>query len=156
MLYIVRHAHAVDREDDSARELSGRGREQVRRAGALLRESGAFRPDEIWHSPLVRAQQTAELLAAAAGLKVPVREKAGLLSEDNPAVIAARIPQEHSVALVGHEPHLGGLASLLVAGAAFPPAFHIGKCAILALEYAGRGSPGRWVVCWHLAAELIP
>jgi phosphohistidine phosphatase len=155
MLYLIRHAHAVDDEDDAVRELSAEGRAQARRLAAFLRDSGEMRPAEFWHSPLVRASQTASLLAESLGLRVPLRKVDGLKSEDDPRVITPRLQSPLSLALVGHEPHLSALASLLVTGAAFPPVFFMGKCAILALERTKGGNTGCWAVRWYVAPELL-
>ncbi len=155
MLYLIRHAHAVDSEDDDSRELSSAGRAQVRRLASFLLPTGQVTPDEIWHSPLARAAQTAALLAECLKLDVPRKKVAGLRSEDDPAVIAGRLPPSLSIALVGHEPHLGCLASLLVTGDVFPPAFSMGKCAILALERIRETNPGGWAVRWHIGPELL-
>src|SRR3954468_10939017 len=65
-IYLVRHGDAVPEEDagsDRDRWLSPRGREAVRILGRLLRES-RVEPNAIVCSPLPRAVQTAELLAA--------------------------------------------------------------------------------------------
>jgi phosphohistidine phosphatase len=83
-LYLIRHAHAVAADDDAERPLSKKGREQVKRLADFLRTSDAFRPEEIWHSPLLRSQQTARLLAKKLHLPVPLIEVAGLEPEDDP------------------------------------------------------------------------
>src|SRR5436309_1582525 len=65
-IYLVRHGDAVPEEDagsDRDRWLSARGREAARVLGRLLREQN-IEPDAILCSPLPRAVQTAELLAA--------------------------------------------------------------------------------------------
>ena len=66
-IYLVRHGDAVPEEDagsDRDRWLSARGREAARILGRLLREQ-RVEPDAIVCSPLPRAVQTAELLAAS-------------------------------------------------------------------------------------------
>lgn len=152
MLYLIRHADAVDLHPDAARPLSDRGREQVKTLASFLERSGAFAPDEIWHSPLVRARETAELLAKGAKLSGAVREVADLRPEDDPRAIARRVgPERRSIALVGHEPHLGALASLLVTGQALPVVFVMKKGATLALEPDGS----RWQVRWHVAPGML-
>jgi phosphohistidine phosphatase len=151
-LFLVRHAHALDGADDDARPLSAKGREQVKRVGKFLRASGAFAPDEIWHSPLLRAQQTADLLARALRTRAPQRVVPGLRPEDDPRVIARRLAKaRRTIAVIGHEPHLSSLASRLVAGAAEPPVFVMKKCGVLALESV----MARWVVRWHVSPELL-
>jgi len=151
-VYLVRHAHALDGADDTARPLSVKGRAQVKRLASFLRKSGAFAPEEIWHSGLLRANETAELLVQRLKLDAPLREVSGLVPGDDPAVIARRLARtEHAVALVGHEPHLRALASLLVTGGAEPAVFELKKCSVLALDRAA----GRWFVRWQVSPELL-
>src|SRR6185503_19145857 len=67
-LYLVRHAIAAERgeewPDDTKRPLTERGIQRFREAAAGLKGL-EVRIDEIFTSPLVRAKQTADLLAAA-------------------------------------------------------------------------------------------
>jgi phosphohistidine phosphatase len=55
------------------------------------------------------------------------------------------------IAVVGHEPHLSALATLLVVGRAEPPSFLMKKCAALALD----GGGDFWSVRWHVSPELL-
>jgi len=141
LLYLIRHAEAADTAPDNARALTARGRHEVATLAHFLRRTKAFCPDEIRHSPLVRARETAQLLARDLDLKAPLRETAGLTPEDDPhTIVAALAGVTHAVALVGHEPHLGALASLLVTGTSDPVVFAMKKGAVLALEtYGARG-----------------
>ena len=151
-LFLIRHAHALDGGDDAARPLSARGRKQVRTLARGLKRAGVFDAAEVWHSPLLRARDTAALLVRRVGAPAKLVETSGLTPGDDPAVMAARLRwRRQPLAIVGHEPHLSALASLLVAGAAAPPVFVLRKCAALALERIR----GRWVVRWLLAPELF-
>ncbi len=113
-LFLVRHAiavpHSPDRPD-ATRPLTKDGRDKFVRAVRGARALG-WRFGRLYHSPLTRAVQTAELLAP-------------LL--DGPAIALpdlSRAPDEEMlahiegdcVALVGHEPHLGALLAWLVTG----------------------------------------
>lgn len=152
VLHLLRHAHAVDGTDDAARPLSARGRDQVRLLGKFLRRTDVFQAEEIWHSSLVRSRETAERLARQLRLDVPLLEQAGLAPEDPPQDVARRLRvATRSLAVVGHEPHLSALASLLVRGRAAPPAFVMKKCALLTLEGGGRF----WMVRWHVSPDLL-
>ena len=152
MLYLIRHADAIDLHPDHARPLSDRGREQVKALAKFLGKSEAFSPDEIWHSSLVRARETAELLAKGLGFSGECREATGLRPEDDPREITGKLAKlDKSVALVGHEPHMSALASLLVTGATHPAAFVMKKGATLALER----EHDRWVVRWHISPGLL-
>jgi phosphohistidine phosphatase len=156
MLYLIRHAEASDGEPDAKRPLSGTGRKQVQRLGAFLKRYTEPPPPEIWHSPLLRAQETALLLAERAGWEVGLRSVESIKPDDNPSLIAPKLESfQHSLAIVGHNPHLTLLATLLVTGRCVPPAFVVRKCAVIALEPArGRGE-GCWVVEWQVAPELL-
>jgi phosphohistidine phosphatase len=156
MLYIVRHADAVDREDDASRELSGTGRAQAERLGLFLRESRAMAPKEAWHSPLVRARETAEIVGQALGWKIPLQKVDGLRPDDRPTIAADKIAAaRHDLAIFGHNPHLSLLATLLVTGEVEPPAFLLRKCSVVALEPARGRAPGDWAIAWHIAPELL-
>jgi phosphohistidine phosphatase len=150
-LYLIRHAHAVDADEDPRRPLSARGREQARTLANFLKATGALQTTEVWHSPLARSIETAELFVQHLGLDARLTEVDGLEGEDDPAIVAQRLARRHDpLAIVGHNPHLGALLSLLVAGSAAPPRFVVKKCAVIALDREGD----RWLVRWHLSPEI--
>ncbi len=151
-VFLIRHAHALDAAEDPKRPLSQRGRNQVRTLARFLKQTDVFQPDELWHSPLARAQETAALLERRLGLRAKLVTVAELESGDGVTVIAKRLrKRRRPLAVIGHEPHLSALASLLIAGAAEPPLFVLKKCAIVALERTGT----RWAVRWHISSELL-
>jgi phosphohistidine phosphatase len=155
LVFLVRHAHAVTEEENPLRPLSARGRDECRRLAAFFQNNRAFTPAEFWHSPLMRAHETADLLRPLAPL-APLRETAGLLPEDDPARIARRIATlapTHMLAVVGHEPHLSGLATLLITGRSGHTAFTLEKGAILALASADNHT---WDVRWQITPALLP
>ncbi|HEV8073410.1 MAG TPA: histidine phosphatase family protein [Opitutaceae bacterium] len=161
-LYLIRHAHATAAGEDSLRPLSDRGREECARLVAFFQRNGALRPAQLWHSPLVRALETARLLADGLKLDHALVETPGLLPEDDPAQIADRIGKSDTIdrlAIVGHEPHLSALATLLVRGKDHPAAFDLKKGAVLAFAPAGgthkkTGRP-RWHLLWHIEPGLL-
>ena len=148
MIYLIRHADAVSAEEDPLRPLSAKGREQVARVCEHLRKAGGFAPAEVWHSPLSRARETAELLASGLGLDSPVVLRKGLEPDDDPSGVAAALGSEkRSVAVVGHEPHLGVLASIMARGPACGAAyFHFHKAGVLALGRRDGGWRAEWIV----------
>lgn len=149
---LIRHAHALDAADDARRPLSERGREQVRVLAEFLGRSEAFQPDEFWHSPLDRAQETAERLQRRMKLAAPCRLVPGLEPESDPRDLARRLRTAPGrLAVVGHEPHLSAVASLLVTGRAEPPVFAMKKCAALTLDGSGED----WIVRWHVSPEVL-
>jgi phosphohistidine phosphatase len=151
-IYLIRHAHAEDGTPDAGRPLSDKGRRQIRKVGRFLKEAGGLEAEEIWHSPLARARETAQGLHKSLRLKAKLSLKSGLRPDDDPQAIARRLRQvEYPVAVVGHDPSLSALASLLVAGRSLPLRFTLKKCAVLRLDRSGNG----WVVRWQISPEII-
>ena len=119
-LYLVRHAIAAERgsewKDDTKRPLTERGINRFKEVVKGLRHLD-ITVDEIFTSPLVRARQTAELLAAGLEGKAPVKVLDALAPGHTPASVMthlARVAKRRRVALVGHEPDLGELAAHLI------------------------------------------
>ena len=117
-IYLVRHGIALDHEDrgdlpDDDRPLTSKGRRRFRRAARAFARLGE--PiDFIFTSPLIRASQTAEILAGA--LKA---SEVGVLEELRPggavgkllAEVGRRVKDEQGVALVGHDPQMSQLVA---------------------------------------------
>jgi phosphohistidine phosphatase len=120
-LYIIRHAIAVDRgtpeyEDDSLRPLTDKGKKKMRQIAKGLHTLGVDF-DLILSSPYVRARETAEILADVIETKTDVAFSENLIPMGDPDLLISEIIEKYSVnsiALVGHEPHLSSLISLLV------------------------------------------
>jgi phosphohistidine phosphatase len=117
---IVRHAIAADRDaeawpDDSLRPLTERGEDRFRQAARGLARLVPT-VDAVLASPYVRAWRTAELLRDEAGWPEP--ERCEELEAERPpsGLLEALDARSGSVALVGHEPFLSSLASLLLTG----------------------------------------
>lgn len=111
-LLLWRHAEAEDGVDDLKRRLTLRGEKQARTMAKWIRE---HQPKDlrIIVSPAVRTQQTAE------ALKMPfeTQRKIGPEACVSELVAASGWPQAGgAVLIVGHQPSLGRLASLLLAG----------------------------------------
>ncbi|MEI8104432.1 MAG: histidine phosphatase family protein [Actinomycetes bacterium] len=99
-LILVRHAKAAPGEPDALRPLTHEGHEA---ALALGDRFAALAPDAVVSSPLLRARQTAEPIAAAAGVtaETDVRLAPGASADDLRAVIDGR---GDTVIAVGHQP----------------------------------------------------
>ncbi len=120
-LYVMRHGPAEDSSAtgrDEDRALTAKGRERVRSVARLLEREGEL-PQRILASRLVRAQQTAEIVAAIArasgwhGATETVPELApGGASVD--LVRALLDAAARGVMLVGHEPDLSSLVEHLL------------------------------------------
>jgi phosphohistidine phosphatase len=120
-LYIVRHGDAVDRADpgmtsDEMRPLTEAGRSETTLMAGMLGKLGV-KPELLLTSPLVRARQTAEIIAELLGPKrgatvsdelAPGGSLAGVLNN----LLSTGRPAQ--VVLTGHMPSVGELVGLLV------------------------------------------
>jgi phosphohistidine phosphatase len=123
-LYLVRHAEAAPGDPDELRPLTPTGREQARRLGERLRETGV-RADVVLTSPLLRARETGRLIARELGAETAVAEELapGATPESLRRAVRSAMPESRqAVVAVGHQPDCGRIAAALT-GEREPPAF---------------------------------
>jgi len=160
-LYIVRHAIAEDRDpqawpDDSERPLTDEGRKRFRKAARGLR-SLVPTVDLVLSSPFTRAWQTAELLQKYAHWPAPTSCEefaSGRAPEDAVCALQEGTSAER-VAVVGHEPHLHYLASLLLTGDPERVKLQLRKGAAAYVTFAGRVQPGEATLQWLLQPRVL-
>ncbi|MEZ5274784.1 MAG: phosphohistidine phosphatase SixA [Opitutaceae bacterium] len=156
-LFLMRHAHAVSEYEDVSRPLSPRGQAQVRIVGEHFDNRGLIDATKIWHSPLQRARETAELFVRYANLAGFCREVEGLEPFDDVRGVARRLSGfNYPLMIVGHEPHLGRLVSLLVSGTVDHEIIHFHKGGICCLKRVETRSQARlWSLHWYLTPGLL-
>ena len=118
LLFLIRHAEAAPGEPDDLRALTPAGREVARALGERLADA---RLDAVLTSPLLRARETAQAIARAAGLDAETDERLapGATLDDVRAAVVGR--GEH-VAVVGHQPDCSQIATALIGSdPGFPP-----------------------------------
>lgn len=121
-IILIRHGEAVEAAPglgDPGRWLTVKGRQTTRKVAKWLDKRKSRRPAEIWTSSLVRAVQTAEIVARAVGLKSEVIAHAELLPGAEPTALLRLVSSYQGpgpLALVGHEPSLSLFARLLIGG----------------------------------------
>jgi phosphohistidine phosphatase len=124
LVLLLRHADAADRDperypDDSLRPLVRKG-EKIQRAMSKDLHKRKLIPSRVFSSPWKRAWQTARILVDGTGLPKKARIACPpLASTPDLAAIAAAIgpiTPDDTIALVGHDPWIGELASLLLTG----------------------------------------
>ncbi len=119
-VYLVRHGIALDPADrgdlpDDDRPLTAKGRRRFRRTARAFARLGEP-PEFIFTSPLIRAAQTAEILASALR-----QSEISVLEELRPGgsigklliEVGRRVKDEQSAALVGHDPQMSQLVAAL-------------------------------------------
>lgn len=140
---LMRHGEASDphASSDGSRHLTLRGREVTRAVAAQLRERGVI-PTAMYTSPLVRAVQTAEILAHEVGFAGPVVAHDPLVPGGTTAH-ALSVLDAHAdgdvVALVTHEPTVRALAGHLSGMGGGFPGFRTSGVAIVEVA-DGRGA----------------
>jgi phosphohistidine phosphatase len=148
-VYLVRHGEAVSEAVDPRRPLSEVGREQVRTVGNRAR-GNEVQPGAVFHSGILRAEQTAQLLTTELGINVVPVPTTGLMPEDDPFVAKAEIETgETEALLVGHLPHLQRLASLLVAGNSERHIVEFAPATMVCLTRADS----RWQFSWMIGPD---
>lgn len=134
LILFLRHAEAEGHAtSDFVRRLTPKGTEQAVKVGKFLARCGLV-PDAILSSPLVRAHQTAEIVAKAVGLDLVEVPWLVCGVELNEFVLQLTALQEmRAVLLVGHEPDFSHLISHLI-GLPDPGALNIRKASLTAVE----------------------
>lgn len=158
--YFIRHGIAVDRSGeraDEARFLTPKGIEKTQQVAQRLLDQG-LQFNALLTSPLVRAQQTAEILHSV-GLSAQIEECLSLSPGGQlldwliwlKKWQQAR-PDEQSVALIGHEPDLSQWAQQLVTGSNSPPQgrrWILKKAGVIGLQVpAASHAVGRSQLFW--------
>jgi phosphohistidine phosphatase len=156
-LILWRHSDAGDSISDAnadlARKLTDRGRKQAERMSEWLR---ARLPERyiVISSPALRARETAEALGAKVRLEprlAPGSDVAHHLAALNwPEGTDTRV---RHIVMVGHQPALGRLASLLMSGA--EDDWSIKKGAVWWLSNREREGMARVVLRASIAPDLI-
>jgi phosphohistidine phosphatase len=150
-LYLIRHGLAEERgerwPDDAKRPLTEEGMSRMRKQARGLARLGVTM-DVVLTSPLVRARQTAEIVAAALDPRPHVTAIESLAPDASYQALVADL-EKHArktrVALVGHEPGIGELAARLI-GARQPMEFKKGAVCRIDVGALPPGGPGalRW------------
>ena len=161
-LLLVRHAIAEEAEafiaaggTDAQRPLTEVGRKKMRKGANRLR-SQLEQIDLLLCSPLVRARETADIIARAYG-DLPIVERPELDYRYPPEAVLDWLAQSSTtgvVAAVGHEPQLSLLTGLLLADVPRPlVAFRKGGVALI--EFDGRPAAGEGYLQWALTAGQL-
>ncbi len=161
-LLILRHAIAMDRDEAAAlslndfeRPLTDKGRERMEQIAEGIRHA-ILEPALILSSPLLRARQTAEILAAQYD-KVDLE----IIDELSPGhslhqLIAVLQKQQVTAPLVivGHEPSLSTFAGLLLCGRPFSP-LQLKKGGAALFEFNQRIDSGCGNLLWSIPPRML-
>jgi phosphohistidine phosphatase len=160
-LYLVRHAIAAERGEeypnDDLRPLTPEGMAKFRKAVKGLSRLDVSL-DAVLTSPLVRARQTADILANGLSNSPQVIETNALRPGarfDQLVRAVTECSGAREIALVGHEPHLGHIAGQLL-GSSGPIPFNKGAVCRIDFEKWPMEQPGRlhWLVTQRILRKV--
>jgi phosphohistidine phosphatase len=135
--------------NDDERPLTPEGIHKFRLAARGLSELG-LKLKRIVSSPLLRARQTAEILQEAVAKNAEIVIAPELRPETPFDITLSAVAKfdDTAVAVVGHEPHLSGLASYLLVGGGDLAAIEFKKGAVARLAFPERPSAGGGTLEW--------
>lgn len=160
-IYILRHGIATRRGsdgsfDDSKRKLTAEGREKMQKIARGLKRL-AVEVDWIVTSPLVRAVETAQIVAESFETKAPVDFCDGLRpgeAAEKLLSFLAKQPERRRVLLVGHEPDLSSLAARLIgAGPDANLVLKKGGCCLITSDHLPPKLQGQLI--WWLPPRVL-
>lgn len=142
-------------EDDVERPLTPDGSKRFRAAARGIRSLG-IDVDAVLSSRFARAWSTAEILHEDAGWPAPEAcEELEPDAEPRASVDAIAQRSESSLAVVGHEPHLSRLTSLLVSGEPDAVSLELKKGGVVFVEIAGNLEPGAGMLRWSVSPKIL-
>ncbi len=152
-LIIVRHAEAVERSPDiteQERYLTPEGRAFFRKTAETMKDKG-IGPDLILTSPLIRAVQTADILAETisyGGRLIVTDDLSPGFGMGELRQLLETYKEAKEIVIVGHEPDLGGVVASLLS---LPEglAFKKGAAVKLRINAEDLGQPAvfKWFAC---------
>ncbi len=154
LLYLIQHADALSEKNDPARPLSEAGMRDISKVAAYLSGSN-IRVNQVLYSKKLRARQTAEIIAKnlGPGSYKELAESDGLLPLDGPSAWDDRLKYlTDDLMLVGHMPHLGKLAGLLICGEADKNIISFQTACVVCLE---RDEKAAWSLRWMITPGII-
>ena len=161
ILYIIRHAWAVDPDDprwpdDRDRPLTDEGRARWAAMVKSLADRG-FAPQLIATSPLVRCRETSQILAAGVSGKPKTVLLDALAPESDLGQLIAWTNREagrcRELAWVGHAPDVSHLAAALIGDSR--SLVHFSKGAVAAIEFDGPVQPSSGELRWLVTAKVL-
>lgn len=156
-LYCVRHGRAAQLPDHTGeRPLTQEGINDVSKVAAYLKHRAAWvHVVRLMHSGKLRAQQSAEILAAAVADGQTIIEVCALLGSNHSTIPLINLIQEwhDDTILVGHMPFMSQLVSTLILGKDSYDILRFPPSTVVCLE---RIEHRRWMLNWVVCPDLVP
>lgn len=157
-LYLIRHADALPlgergTDDDWDRPLSAKGEKQSAALGKMLQRRGVVL-DQLVASPLLRAQQTAQILRRQLQRKPEVLTAEALAPDGKFRKLGKflRVLEGQSFGLVGHMPHLAEWTGWLIGARDLQLEF--AKAGVAHVHCGELPAKGLGVLHWLVTPEI--
>jgi phosphohistidine phosphatase len=152
---LFRHGIAVERDEwegsDADRPLTGRGAKRVEQVASGLKWLDV-QPTHVLSSSLIRAIDTAKIVHDQLHVRSAIQVVDALLPDAPPEQLLSllsELPPESCVLCVGHEPQLGIVASVMLAGKP-STAFPFKKAGVCLIEMPIPLKPSRGTLRWWM------
>jgi len=160
-IYLLRHGVAAERGTrgvtEEQRPLTPEGAAKMRAAAEGMKKLGV-EFDALLTSPLVRARQTADIVASVYGARGRLKElpalRAGAPREKLWSALKL-LADARRLMLVGHEPDLSELASVLLTGKPDGLNLQLKKGGLCFIEINSLPPQGRGQLCWLLSSKQL-
>jgi len=148
-LYLIQHGIALPEEKDPEKSLSPEGKEKTQGTAEFLKTK-SIKVDAVWHSPKLRAIQTAQIVSNSVFCS-EIQERDDL----NPLDSVENFPEEiksskKNLMIIGHLPFLQKLASLLLSGSETNQFISFKNSGVICLEYTDT-----WKIAWMVTPALL-
>ncbi|WP_447962387.1 SixA phosphatase family protein [Nitrospira sp. Ecomares 2.1] len=157
---LLRHGIAVNPEEwdrsEGERPLTKEGIAKTEQVAAGLKRIG-MKPTHLLCSPLIRTQQTAEITKKTLQIKATIQLCPELVYDQSPMrlfPILQGYPQDAVIMCVGHEPHLGQTAALMILGKN-SSGFAVKKAGGCLISFEGKVEIGRGYLEWWMAPAQL-
>lgn len=159
-IFFFRHGEAFQigenniRTDDE-RPLTPKGRSVTEEVCLALAKMD-IKPDMIWHSPLVRAVETADIISRHTDCSI-LFEKSGLAwpdQEEDLFLELSRLKPNINLFVVGHQPDLGNWICRLATGINHGD-IALSKSGVARVDILTQGPPARGELRWLMTARQL-
>jgi len=150
-IYLVQHGKSLSKDVDAERGLSQEGISEVEKM-AKVAQGYSVNIACIIHSGKKRAQQTAEIIAAALKPVQGVKASTGLGPLDDVSSMAKTLTRRSNSMLVGHLPFMEKLTSLLITGSSETSVIKYQNGGIVCMDQETNG--GSWFIKWMLMPNI--
>jgi len=148
-LFLVQHGKSLSKNQDPEQSLSEEGLSDVQRIANGAKEQ-KIPISRILHSGKKRAQQTADIFAAAFNPTDGVQAISGINPLDDVSHFADKINSTENLMLVGHLPFMEKLTSYLITGSVHKLVLKFQNGGIVCLDEDN----GAWFIKWTLMPKI--